>query len=409
MNFGFFRKNRSVVYNWIVSYMVLILIPVVLTGSVYFIAKKTIEAEINNSNMLVLENIRSNLDNTLGEVDKFSIEIAANQDIQDAYNLSEIDYTSYYTLYQAASDLRNYKIFSSSLQSFYIYLNNVKMVLSPGVVNSANYYFSGYVSSKGYDISDWINAVSRIHNGEYTLMPYHQNVLEDTKTVAFIRTFPIPSFGNISANLVVMMDFSSLTDKNTSDRSVFIIDSQSNIMAQSDTKSKYTGINYKELRGNEGVLTKSIGGKRVVISYITLNENNWKCITVTPEAVFWQKAEFIRDIMIGGLFVCLLLGGLMAYYFIKRNYDPLKEVISYFRLKVYSENVYDNNEFNYITRALNTQMLSLRMYTEKAFWNSTGASARPWVCLTLQLTLSFCFFPTGLAKNSTIQAYGKGE
>ena len=352
MNVNFIKHSRSVIYNWILSYFLIILVTVILTGFVYIIAKNTIESEINNSNGLVLENIRDNIDGTLGEVNRFSMEISTDQNIRDAYNLTQVDNTNYYTIYKAANSLSNYKIFSNLLQTYYIFLNNLQLVVSSGTVNTGELYYINYINSNELTYDQWINTMNGVHMGDYVAMPHHEAGSAERNYLTLIRSFPLTSRYNVSANIVITLNFDNLLNFGEGESSLLILDDKNNIMAQSDTKIKNTDISYKDMTKNQGVIAKYIGDKKVVISYITSKQNSWKYITVTPEYIFWQKAEFIRNVMACEIILCILLIGVLSIYFVRRNYNPVKEMISFIHDKLRPETVSYNNEFNYIRQVL---------------------------------------------------------
>lgn len=357
MILNFTKRKKSVIYSWIVSYILIILIPVAVTGIVYYIAKNTIEEEINSSNELLLEKLKDNMDNTLSDIERFSAEVASSQNIQDVLSIDKLDNDAhYYTIYKAANSLSNYRIFNSTLKRFYIYFNNLNTVISRGTIYSQEVYYNGYLASEGYSMEKWLEAMNKSYRGEYHVMPYHDDHAGDEKGVGFIRSLPIFLPGtSFSANLVVLLDFNTFIENESGDfskRNLFIIDKAGKIMAGNKNDEEFSDISYGELENASGSINKTFKGREVVVSYTTSAVNGWKYIIVTPEAVFWEKAQFIRNIMVGSLFVCIFLGGILSYFFIRKNYNPLKEVVSYFKDNSLSKDDLKNNEYGFMKQAL---------------------------------------------------------
>lgn len=344
------KYSGSVIHSWVLSYTLILFVTIILTGLVYIIAENTIETEINISNKLVLNNIKDDIDSSLNEINKFSLELSFNQYIRDAYNLTQDSDDYHYTLYKAANSLNDYKVFYRSLKGYYIFINKLHLVISPGVVNSSENYFEGYIKSKEYTYDQWINTMNRIHQGDYIMLPHHEAGSDDQKEVSLIRSFPITSRDNISANITIMLDFSSLLNNVTDESGILILDNGNNIIAQRGTM--IADIDYSEMTGDSGVITKYSGKKKIIILYITSDQNNWKYVTITPEYVFWQKAKYIRNVMVGEIILCILLVGFMSYYFIRRNYHPIKEMTYYISKKLNTGSIDDKNEYNFIKQAL---------------------------------------------------------
>lgn len=345
------KYSGSIVYSWILSYILILLVTIVLTGLVHGIAKSTIETEINKSNRLVLSNIKDSIDSALNEINKFSIDLSMNQSIQDAYNLTRDTDDYYYRLYKAANSLADYKLFYKSLKGYYIFINELQLVMSPGVVNSSVNYFDGYIKSKDYTYDKWLDVMNHIHQGEYIMLPHHEAGTNDQKALSLIRSFPITSRDKISANIVIMLDFNSLLNNVTNDSSIIVLDNGNNIIAKSDPK--IADIDYSELSGDSGILTKYTDSKKIVALYITSDQTKWKYVMITPEYIFWEKAEYIKNIMIGEIVLCIFLVGFMSFYFIKKNYHPIQELIYYISKKLNTGSIGEKNEYNFIRQAIN--------------------------------------------------------
>lgn len=357
MVFDFMKKKRSVIYNWVLSYLLLILIPIIVTGFVYNVAKNIIEEEINGSNQLMIGKIRDNIDNILRDVERFSLEVASNPSIGDILELSRIEDASYYSIYKAAKELGNYKIYNSTLKHFYIYFKNLKTIVAPGTMHDQAIYFNGFLASKNYTLEQWLETMGKSYRGDYLVMPYHEEALGDAKTIGYIRSLPITVLRNFAANLVVLLDFHDLVpgsgNKKGNQTSLLIMDKNGKILIGETTDHGFTGLDYGQMEDDQGSMSKKLGGKTFIISYTTSKVNKWKYITVTPESVFWQKAQFIRNIMLVGLIVCMVLGGFLSYLFLRSNYNPLKEMVTQFRSQLRSETDWESDEYGFIRQAFN--------------------------------------------------------
>jgi len=55
-------KRNSILLSWLISYVLILLIPVIISGYVYSESIRIIEREINNSNTVMLKQIQENID-----------------------------------------------------------------------------------------------------------------------------------------------------------------------------------------------------------------------------------------------------------------------------------------------------------------------------------------------------------
>jgi AraC-like DNA-binding protein len=326
---------------------------VVLTGLVYVIARNTIETEINNSNLLLLENIRDNIDMALAEINDFSMEIFASGEIQDISIVSEEDPAFYYKQYKAAQSLSNYKTFKNPFQGYYVYLGGVNKVMRPGFVNFASLYYDAYLQHPDFEYERWLEAVNRRYFGNYILLPWNDSITDRNIDLALIRSLPLTSRSNAVTNIVIMLNFNRILDNGWQERGIAVLDSANNILAQSGLPSGFKTEGLPAMPENNGIFTRrAAGGGKEIVSYIASRENNWKYITVMPEYIFLEKASFIRLIMWGEILLCVIGMGALSFYFVRRNYNILHEITSFIRATLQSEAICRGNEYSYIRQVL---------------------------------------------------------
>ncbi|NLB41080.1 MAG: hypothetical protein GX815_02260 [Clostridiales bacterium] len=330
------RKN-SVIYSWIVSYILILAIMVVAISAIYYVARHTIKNEIKSSNELLIGNLKDNMDNTIRNVERFSMEVAYNQNIQNVLTVDERDEgLLQYTLYKASDELRKYKIMDSSLKEYYIYFSELDVVITPKTVYSQDSYFDWYLNTVDNTIDEWLEIMNQKHRGDYLVMPYSDDTQGDKKTVGLVRSFPSPTDEN---QVVILLDSSALLSSGideSGERLLLIMDKNNNIIASTGIEDELPGINYKDLRDEHGSINASIDDRNVVVSYTSSQSNDWKFIIITPEDVFWRKSEFLGSIMAGGMLFSILIGVIISYFYLRKNYNPLKDVVRYFQENMHS-------------------------------------------------------------------------
>ncbi len=348
-------KDKSVIYGWIISYILIILVPIFGTGIVYYISNDAIVEEINNSNDLVVRNVRDTMDSIINDVERLSIEIASNRSILNVLDIAKLDDNSpNYTLYKAANELSNYRVFNSGKNRLYIYYDNMKKIITPKCALEEKDFYDLYISANNYTQEQWLDTMKSDYKGEYVVMPYHEEAIGEMNAIGFIRTIPINFKSHNFASIVILLNFDDFLTSYSSQghmgtRSVQIINSNGDTMAGKANGVELSADDYKKMANGSGNIQKTLdSGKSVVISYTSSHVNDWKYIIVTPELVFWQKAQFIRNIMLGSILFCILLGGGMAYFFLKKNYNPLKDVVIYFKKHLQSGAKDGDNEYELI-------------------------------------------------------------
>ena len=83
----------------------------------------------------------------------------------------------------------------------------------------------------------------------------------------------------------------------------------------------------KKLSNDEGLLYERVNNRNVVISYVTSQMSKWKYISVIPSEIFWSKVDFIKRLTLFSILLCLILGTLASYFFTRKNYNPVNELV----------------------------------------------------------------------------------
>lgn len=342
----FFTKRRSVLFTWLISYIIVLLIPVLISGLTYIQTSKVIEKEINNSNNLSLKKVRHQMDNLISDAERLSTEISMNPRIGALLKLSiKYDELSGYDIYEAIKDMSSYKIANNSMDNFFIYFKNLDMILSTYTCKDIESYYDTYIKETGISFDDWKNTFSKEYPSNY-ITTYKSNVRgKQTRNITLIKTIPLNVQGIHSANIVITLDQSRfMEDANDiaqiSEGSVLILDSNNNIVATSKEEVDIENIKYDNLTNSNGMVHMEIEGKKVVVSYISSQIANWKYISIVPYSVFWEKANYTKNLTLISIVLCLFLGGVITIVALKKNYNPISKLVK----------LLENNDINFDSR-----------------------------------------------------------
>ena len=358
-------KKRSVIFTWLISYLLVLAVPVVITAVTYINTVKTVEKEINNYNTLLLKRIQQQMDGVLSSTERLSYEINFNARVNKLLQASGtfMDVPPY-TLYEVVRDLGMYKIPSRYIDNFYIYFKNTDTVVSSINGLDSKSYYNIYVESTGYPYEQWKDLISGTYKGEYIPVHYEDIRGHEVRTVSYALTIPLGSDGKNTANVVIMLDETRFQD-DIKDMGILnkgrllIIDKDNKVIASSSMDKGFDSFKYEDLNSRSGLIHEQVEGEKVVISYITSDVAKWKYIVVIPNSAFWEQAEYIRRLTVLSLLICLVVGGFITFFSLRRNYNPIKQLIQV--LEKYEGMNFDskNNEYSFIQEVID------KVHTEK--------------------------------------------
>jgi len=123
------RKNK-LFYNFLISYIVILIIPLLLGSFAYVNVQNLVKEDSINFNLSILEQTRDIMDNRLEELSKMCNQLALNTKFRRILSLSNpILHTEYYNFYEFINDLKPYTITDNFIGSFLIYFKSLGLFL----------------------------------------------------------------------------------------------------------------------------------------------------------------------------------------------------------------------------------------------------------------------------------------
>lgn len=354
MKLDIFPKGRSVIFTWLLSYLLILIIPVAISGITYIKTSEILETEINTSNTLLLKKMQEQMDGVLHYAERLSQEMASNYRLADLLRLSgEMNPSQDYELYRTIRELGIYNLSGSAVVDFYVYLRNMDYVISGYACRPAKVFFDIYVSDKNIDFYQWSQLVRGSYRGN------HFATFKPDKDILLVRSIPFIYQGEASANIVMVLDggrlmedvrdIEPLNDKGT----VFILDNNNRLIAASNPMEGIQSIRYEELGEMSGRYMRSMGDVQVVVSYETSRLMGLKYVAAVPYSVFWERAQYTRNLAFAGLLLCLLLGGFITFYALKTNYNPIRRLVRLLEKEHGLAFDMSHNELSFIQQVVN--------------------------------------------------------
>lgn len=360
-------KKRSVVFAWLISYVIVLVIPISFAILIYMQASQLLEHEINQSNSFLLKRVQQYMDNLLVDVECLNYEIMFNPNLQVVrQHMGPLDDTQQYAAYKAVSDFRLYKVSNYSIDQFFIYFPEFDLIISDNTSTDSMTFYQGHYAQGKFTYREWLDCIRHDYKREnmpQTARNYIQTDIFGDNMVAFMRPLPITNSNKTEmvANLFILLDKSRfLKDAEgidfTSKGNVFIINGKNQIIASTSSNEDALTVSYENLQDEYGLSYAEFSGDKVAVSYKKSSVSDWKYVSVIPVSVFMEKLEYISRLMYGSLFFCLLIAGFITYACIRKNYKPLDELLALFKNNKDLQFDRRVNEYSFIRQAIHKTM-----------------------------------------------------
>ncbi|WNR43317.1 helix-turn-helix domain-containing protein [Paenibacillus roseipurpureus] len=373
MPFKHIFNRQSVVLTWMISYFVVLLLPVAIGLLLYVESSRTLKDEIQQANDSLLKQVREVMDNQFKAMEQLNFEIMWNVNIQELlysnkYETHPKDYP--YDAYQIARSLSLYKNSYPLIDSFYIYLNKNQSVILPQTVRSSDFAYETLHKSAQFSKSSWESIMTRSNFKGFIPMDRIGDDNSLRKTVAYISTYPIEHDQPLATN-VIMIDQSRILGaiqnmEIFNKGHVVILNEQNEVLASNSSTTMPADFPFAKLINTDtNFYFKSSDGEKYEVFNIQSPRSKLKYVSIMSSQVYWQKASHIRNLTYLSMLISLLGGSILTYVFLRRNYNPVRQLVHAFSKKHMLLSRKRYNEFHFIQEAVDSTLIEMADFKSK--------------------------------------------
>ncbi|MET3544724.1 AraC-like DNA-binding protein [Paenibacillus favisporus] len=324
------KYNRSVIVTWLISYITVLMVPILISIVLYFITYQQVKTETNRSNALLLEQMEMSIDSKLKGLEQLSLEIALNRNISSFSSVDPpLSDAHYYDLFQISESLRTYKNANDYIEQIYVMYTNSDTVISTYDHMNRQGLFQKLRQQDDTSFDQWNSLFERKYVNGYTPMTFWDGGTA-TPVVVFARSLVFNTPGQPPAIVLFVMKDSKLIESapRHPDARMFILDTESRyIAARTDPGLLPQHLTYGELRDQQGIVYKDVQEQQAAVSYITSKITGWKYVSVLPASLFNEKMQYMRKLIWISIGMCFLVGGVICVLFLRKNYMPIQVML----------------------------------------------------------------------------------
>lgn len=348
-----FRFPRQGLFTrWMSSYAFILAIPLVTSMLVYFQSGNIIRNEINRANIALLKQVQQAMDSRLQETERLGMQIAMHPQLKGIMHATELNTNARTSLAQLLKDFAVYQTVNSFIYDFYVYFPNTEIVVtSTAMYDSPALFFelSGKLLGE-LSYPEWTELMQRKQFREYLLFEHRGVAEEKRKVIAAAYSLPMEDPYRVSAKMMILLDeqvFRQEVEQAqwVNQGTVFIMDDQNQVLASSSELASASALS---LSRPEHIENMEIDGGQVTVAYVSSEVSNWKYGVMLPSSIYLEKAQYIRNLTLISLTVCLIGGIVIAYYFSRKNYYPVHELMQILSPKGKASLAEAKNEYEFI-------------------------------------------------------------
>lgn len=341
-----FTHSKSVLLQWIMTCIIILLIPFVSILINYSISRKIINEQVKNSSGIILSHMQSAIDSKLQNIRNLShllllddnfVKLSNSWDTDEFFSYSQVCY----------DELKSYQYVYNNINILFYYPYR-DYIVTNGVSNtSASIYSSMAYASHNSMIpyEDWTALIGADYSkSSYFFSDYCNYSSADKTSVVYGCTSPFIHKKESNYNILVSspVDFIEADLAGLPDRTFFICDRDGTVISQFG--SKLEDLAALPLSGRESP-NLSLNGTDYYCYSAKSSVTGWIYVLCTPSSLYLHDSMLMRNVTLISTIISLLVGVAIVFYTQYRNYRPVKKIMNVIPTSMKSG---EKNEFQQI-------------------------------------------------------------
>lgn len=423
-------SNMKIRTKFILSYSILIILPLCLVGIIYYFLSMSVISKIACENTFkIVKTNNQIIDNMLTKVEESTLSMIRDSDLFDLF--SDKNFNPYYMDRQVTKSIDKYlsrdsNILSAQIVTGYSVFGNNTSVINPLSVKESSVYLSA-INAAGK--LEWIPTY------DFTKMFGNEKLGQHYKDKYIFSAARVLNSFNINNGILVTLDadvekpilivnfkedfLRKQFEKNLPIKSTefFVIDTSGHVITHNNGEE--IGIVQKPFWLSEAISNASgtnyidINGKKVILCYDTMNSTGWISVVLIPvDSLMEGFLPIVKKSTIYITLVFVLLSMLLAFIISGRISKPIKKLLK--AMKRVGEGDFDirvsdekGDEFGYLSRKFDKMNAEIKKLIEENYIVKIRDKESQIMALNLQLNPHFLYNTLNIINCMLIEDSGK--
>lgn len=346
-------RNRRIFRRWLVSYLFMLVIPIVFSSLVYLRAVDGITAEVNRAHSLSLNQLRRVIDGQLDEVQRTCSAIMLSSRLRDlVYHNSQNPADLRSQIIRVQDELLNRMVANTLIKGVYVYLPKNRLFFSDSYKYDEQETADWCASVLGMPVSE-METIAATHVQKEYRLPRAADGTAVEDGIVLLQSLYDTGYKTPVGLMAITLDVAEVRGllkglRWTETEQVLLMNRAGGWLSADEAgvlpeMSAYReGLSSVELidsRDGYAVMQASSGAADLMY------------LSRLPISTFLERVRGIQTVMIGFLALCLVVGPLAAVLLTRRNYGPLRRLSDLIRSRKPLPSETGSDEFERIETA----------------------------------------------------------
>lgn len=321
------RKRESVIVTWLVSYSAVLFVPILISLVIYAQANAALKSEIHRANDSLLKQMRYTIDTQIDLMKRLNMEITWSPNLQTLMYSNQAESEAPYTAYQLVKEFRLFKTSYATIDEFYVVWKKGDAVLRAGNIRDLPTAFHTIHQTGAMSMEAWQHTILEADTNRFVVLP-HVNAGPTESSIAYVTQLPPSLNGQEPGTVVVMADTSRFQQaiegiSGFSDGLLLILNQNNEVLM---TNRDHAGELLPFMDGNRVKLDQAQAGDSELF-YMESTVSELKYALIIPSGLYWEKAVYVRNFTYISILVSLIGAGVLTWFFMRRNYSPIQQLV----------------------------------------------------------------------------------
>lgn len=333
MRFSRVVKRNDYFRKLVATYLGVMLLAILIALTGYSVAFKVIEKDIRDSNLAMLKQSQTIVDQKISSLSDTLYEMATNRTLLNATNMSD-DNISYLMLRDSVDTLKSFRlnIDQSFVYDYFIYLRRCDQMIMSDTSYSANFYYENEARSMTLSYHQWLKLMAAPHRGDFSGKITATVSNQRMDYLMYMLSLPMGS-DDPDGNAAIIIKLSGInalfSDIDLSNGGwIYIEDANGNILTM--VTKQTTGVQYPKLKPsgeNGGFVNRTINGKKMIVISVDSQQTHWKYVIVLPQKSVMNQLITFQKTMAAFFIFFTLAYLIVAFYLAYSNSLPVSNIL----------------------------------------------------------------------------------
>ena len=300
--------------DWIVSYLIMLIIPIVICSVFFLYTYFVMWSETRESNTAALQLIASELDRVFEDAVLMEYSIQNNANVKNAARIKyPLNADKRYLLVKATTDVQTYIGRDSRFSTWFVYFPNNEITLTiGGTYIFLDSFYERFGVQYGYTLEEWKTLLNQ--KNEHLFL-----INKEKEGLCYISSLPIRS-NLVSMNVIMELSYDYIQElmshldymKNSG---IVLIDDTNRVLLNHNLDSFDSEIFNIQIDENVGYQRVFVNNEKMMACCIKLDNVDIKVFSIIPYQEFWKKSLKSLFTFIFALVLCIFSGTGVAYFF----------------------------------------------------------------------------------------------